>query len=58
MARTGLILPVEISEGYRNLFSEDYVGDRNIIRPLANDPPLLGSLFTSTEVMTRHFTSR
>lgn len=58
MARTGLIPPGEISEEYRDLFSEDYVGDRNIIRLQANDPPLLESLFTSTEVMTRHFTSR
>lgn len=58
MARTGLIPPDEISEKYRDLFSEDYVGDRNIIRLLANDPPLLEVLFTCTEVMTRHFTPR
>jgi hypothetical protein len=45
MARTGLIPPDEISEKYRDLFSEDYA-------------PLLKSLFTSTEEMTKHFTSR
>ena len=59
MARTRLIAPDEIPEEYRDLFSENYVGDRDINpQLLANDPPLLESLFTSTEVMTRHFTPR
>lgn len=58
MARTELVAPDEVPEEYRDLFSEDYVGDRNVIRLFANDPPLLESLFVCTEVMTRHFTPR
>ncbi|NUB93745.1 carboxymuconolactone decarboxylase family protein [Haloterrigena sp. SYSU A121-1] len=58
MARTELVAPDEVPEEYRDLFSEDYVGNRNVIRLFANDPPLLESLFACTEVMTRHFTPR